>query len=153
MKFFTRYEVPPSPSIEFVEPSMTEQHFKDECDINTIVKSYQATGVLPQGNREPLFGDFAEFPTDLQASQQYFDDASQRFMELPATLRREFDNDPVKLLAFLQDDNNRARAIELGLVNAPPVQQTSASVQQTSASVKPANTGNVQSESTPVADK
>ena len=146
MEFFTRYNPPVSPSIEFTEPSMTEQHFKDECDINTIVKSYQATGVLPQGNREPLFGDFAEFPTDLQASQQYFDDASQRFMELPATLRREFDNDPVKLLAFLQDDNNRERAIALGLVNAPPVQQTNANVQ-------PADTGNVQPENTTVESK
>lgn len=143
MDFYTRYNPAVSPSVEFNEPSMTEQHFKDECDINNIVKSYQATGVLPQGNREPLFGDFAEFPTDLQASQQYFDDAAARFMELPATLRREFDNDPVKLLAFLQDDRNRDRAIQLGLVNAP--------VQSTEANVPTGNTVTVQQENTSVA--
>lgn len=143
MEFYTRYNPPASPEVEFNEPSMTEQHFKDECDINNIVKSFQATGVLPQGNREPLFGDFSEFPTDLQSSQQYFDDAAARFMELPATLRREFDNDPVKLLAFLQDENNRDRAIQLGLVNAP--------VQSTQANVSSGNTANVQQENTPVA--
>lgn len=64
-------------------------------------------------------------------------------MELPATLRREFDNDPVKLLAFLQDENNRDRAIQLGLVNAP--------VQSTQANVSSGNTANVQQENTPVA--
>lgn len=143
MEFYTRYNPPASPEVEFNEPSMTEQHFKDECDINNIVKSFQATGVLPQGNREPLFADFSEFPTDLQSSQQYFDDAAARFMELPATLRREFDNDPVKLLAFLQDENNRDRAIQLGLVNAP--------VQSTQANVSTGNTPNVQQENTPVA--
>lgn len=133
MDFYTRFNPPPQQSIKFLEPSMTEQHFKDECDINTIVSRYQETGVLPQGNREPLFGDFTEFPTDLQSSQQFFDEAHARFMELPSNLRKEFNNDPVQLLAFLHDENNRARAVELGLIAGPasasPAPQTSANVQ------------------------
>lgn len=117
MKFFTRYDnLPPKTGIEFNEPSMTEQHFKDECDINNIVKRYQETGVLPQGNREPLFGDFSAFPSDLMESQRYFDEAQARFMQLDSGLRKEFDNNPAKLLAFLQDERNYDKAVELGLI-------------------------------------
>ena len=123
MEFFTRFNPPPQHGLEFTEPSMTEQHFKDECDINNIVAQYQATGVLPQGNRDPLFGDFADFPQDLMSAQSYFDEAQARFMQLDAQLRKEFNNSPVELLAFLQDEKNRDKAVELGLIDRPPVVQ------------------------------
>lgn len=137
MDFYTKFNPPPQVGLEFTEPSMTEQHFKVECDINNIVAQYQVTGVLPQGNREPLFGDFAEFPQDLQSSQKYFDDAQARFMELPAQLRKEFDNDPVKLLQFIADGNNRERAIELGLIDKPAQVNTTVQPQETNVESKP----------------
>lgn len=139
MEFYTRFNRPPQVGLEFTEPSMTEQHFKEECDINTIVARYQETGVLPSGNREPLFGDFAEFPQDLQSSQAYFDDAHERFMQLPAQLRKEFDNDPVKLLQFIANDNNRERAIDLGLIDRPPQANSSVYSQETNVETKPEN--------------
>lgn len=120
MEFYTRYNTPPKVSIEFVKPSMTEQHFKDECDINHIVAQYQQTGVMPSGNRQPLFGDFADFPQDLQASQAFFDEAQERFMQLSSDVRKRFGNDPVQLLQFLQSDANRDEAIQLGLIERPP---------------------------------
>ena len=123
MEFFTRFSPPPQHGLEFTEPSMTEQHFKDECDINNIVAQYQATGVLPQGNREPLFGDFADFPQDLMSAQSYFDEAQARFMQLDAQLRKEFNNNPAELLAFIQNEANRDRAVELGLIDRPPTVQ------------------------------
>lgn len=134
MEFYTRFNRPPQVGLEFTEPSMTEQHFKDECDINTIVARYQETGVLPQGDRQPLFGDFAEFPQDLQSSQAYFDDAQERFMQLPASLRKEFGNDPVKLLQFIADGNNRDRAIELGLIDKPAQAESPVQPQETKVS-------------------
>lgn len=119
LPFFTRYSVPPSPAIEFIEPSLTEQHFKDECDINNIVARYEATGVMPSGTAQPLFGDFAEFPTDLLSSQKFFDDAEERFMQLPAAVRKEFNNSPLELLQALQTEGNRQRFIDLGLIERP----------------------------------
>ena len=110
MDFYTRYNTPPQVSIEFVKPSLTEQHFKDECDINNIVAQYQQTGVMPSGSREPLFGDFADFPQDLQASQAFFDEAQERFMQLSSDVRKRFGNNPVELLQFLQNDANRDQA-------------------------------------------
>lgn len=131
MKFFTRFNPPEKNGIEFTEPSMTEQHFKQECDINYIVQQYQTTGVMPQGDRQPLFGDFAEFPTDLQASMAMYDEAQDRFMQLDARLRKEFDNDPAQLLAFLHDDKNRDRAIELGLIERPAPADSTVSSERT----------------------
>ena len=101
MDFYTKFTPPPQVGLEFTEPSMTEQHFKDECDINNIVATYQQTGVLPSGDRQPLFGDFADFPQDLMSAQHYFDEAKDRFMQLDANIRKEFGNNPAMLLDFL----------------------------------------------------
>lgn len=117
MMFYTKFSPKPSIGLEFTDPSMTEQHFKDECDINNIVARFSETGVLPQGNRQPLFGDFEHFPTDLAASMAMYDEAHARFMELDASIRKQFDNDPAQLLAFLNDPNNREEAIQLGLID------------------------------------
>lgn len=130
LPFFTRFLLPPDPAIEFTEPSMTEQHFKDECDINNIVARYEATGVMPSGSAEPLFGDFEKFPTDLLSSRKFFDEAESRFMELPANVRKEFNNSPLELLAALQDSSNRQRFIDLGLI-APPIQPQETGVLKT----------------------
>lgn len=116
MKFATRYAPPPSVGLEFREPSMTEQHFRDECDINHIVAQYEATGVIPQGTRQPLFGDFADFPQDLMASQKFFDDAHERFMQLPSELRKKFGNNPANLLTWLRDPANTDDAVKYGLL-------------------------------------
>lgn len=123
MDFYTKFTPPPQVGLEFTEPSMTEQHFKDECDINNIVATYQQTGVLPSGDRQPLFGDFADFPQDLMSAQHYFDEATERFMQLDANIRKEFGNNPAMLLDFIRDEKNRDRAIELGLIERPPAVQ------------------------------
>ena len=123
MDFYTKFTPPPQVGLEFTEPSMTEQHFKDECDINNIVATYQQTGVLPSGDRQPLFGDFADFPQDLMSAQHYFDEAQDRFMQLDANIRKEFGNNPAMLLDFIRDEKNRDRAIELGLIERPPAVQ------------------------------
>ena len=39
------------------------------------------------------------------------------FDDLPAKVRREFDNDPFKFLEFVEDPENVERMAELGLVN------------------------------------
>lgn len=118
MEFATRYSPQKSVGIEFLEPSMTEQHFKDECDINNIVKQYSVTGVLPSGNRQPLFGDFVGIPQDYAEYKSVMDEAQARFMELPATVRKEFGNDPMALLQFVSNESNREKAISLGLISS-----------------------------------
>lgn len=132
MKFFTRFSPNKIKGIFFENPSLTQQQFKDECDINNIVSRANATGVIPQGSRQPLFGDFSEIPTSYLGVQEYLKNAQENFLSLPSDLRLQFDNNPASLLDFLSHDENREKAIELGLVAAPEVHSQETVVAETS---------------------
>lgn len=118
MKFNTRYNPPDSPALNFEQPSMTDRSFKDECDINHIVQRCMQTGVIPQVEGG-IYGDFADLPNDLQSSYALIEEAGNRFMTLPSDVRKEFNNDPMQLLSFLQNPANRDRAGQLGLIDLP----------------------------------
>lgn len=97
----------------------TQQNFRDECDINVIVERFGLTGELPQSLSVPQSGDFSGV-TDYHSAMNVVAAADAAFMELPGALRARFENDPGRLLAFLNDEKNRAEAVELGLVVKPP---------------------------------
>lgn len=119
MKFNTRYSPPKSPSIDFSgSPSMTQQHFKDECDINSIVSTYQRTGVLPQ-RTDALYGDFSGIPTNPIEAKVVFDEAHDKFMQLPSDFRKLLDNSPAKFLDFIGKEENKEICIKYGIFNAP----------------------------------
>ena len=71
---------------------------------------------LASPSAEPMYGDYSSV-SDFHAAQNLIAEATQTFDLLPASLRKRFDNDPAKLLAFLEDDSNREEAVKLGLVN------------------------------------
>ena len=104
--------------------SLTQQQFKDDADINTILKRFNVTGVLMAPSRQPQFGDFTG-PNDYKEALDLIHEADRSFYELPAALRDRFKNDPVEFLDFISDDNNRSEAIELGLI-PPPAAPTGA---------------------------
>lgn len=119
MKFFTRYEPPPSPSIVFHEPSMTEQYHRSEVNINDIIARYNRQGILgtPTQVREMFFGDFSSAPDRLEYELS-ISDAKEKFMALPAKTRAAFENDPYKMLQEL-DSGNLQKFIDLGMMKAP----------------------------------
>lgn len=83
--------------------SRTRQEFAPECDINTIMERYEATGVVSHVNRaEPMYLDTTIYP-DLQGAMDKFREASVAFNSLPAKVRKEFDNDPQKFIDFASD--------------------------------------------------
>lgn len=100
------------------EEDKAQQQFAEESDINTIVRRFGLTGTLPQTVRVPKYGDFTVV-TDYKTAMDAVREADSNFMELPAPLRAEFDNDPQKLLEFMGDAKNRDKAIELGLLPKP----------------------------------
>lgn len=112
---------PVYPGIEFdPEEGQTKQSFKDECDINNIMKRYNATGAITHLNmRTPEYGDFSS-PLDFQSALNTVMEGEAMFADLPSYLRDRFGNDPKQLLEFLADDANREEAIKLGIVQAPP---------------------------------
>jgi phage internal scaffolding protein len=101
------------------EENQAQQQFKEEVDINTIVERFGLTGDLPENPRMPQSGDFTGI-TDFQSAMNMVREAEEAFMEFPAHIRSEFDNDPQKMMRFLENENNRARALEMGLIVKPP---------------------------------
>ena len=106
--------------LHFPDDGLTQQNFQEETDINNIMAKFAKTGLVDHVNR--VAGSYGDFTT-VQDYQLHLDQvmaAQTAFMELPATIRRRFDNDPAHLLAFIQDPKNRDEAVSLGLINAPP---------------------------------
>ena len=75
---------------------------------------------LAMSKRAPMFGDFTDAPTSLQDAYNRILDAQVLFFELPSSVRERFGNDPMRLLTFLGDPENRREAEKLGLVNVSP---------------------------------
>lgn len=108
-------------SLAEFEKTRTQQQFKDECDINEIVRRFGLTGKLPDNVRMPEYVDY-EGVFDFQTAMNTMMDAEREFMKLPASVRRRFDNDPQQLLEFVGNGQNQAEAEALGLLRAkaPP---------------------------------
>lgn len=104
---------------EFHKPSRTKQEFKDECDINVLMKRYQKTGLFPQRPGDvPRYVSNIGMP-DYQASLEIVMRAQDEFASLNSELRKRFDNDPAKFLAFVNDPKNADELVKLGLREAP----------------------------------
>lgn len=97
------------------EPSLAQQHFKEECDINTILERFNITGMLPQSTLSPRYGDFTGIG-DYHTALNRVMAAHEEFEALPAQIRARFQNNPAQLIEFLADEKNRPEAEELGLV-------------------------------------
>ena len=110
--------------------SLAQQHMKDECDINVIVERFGVTGSLPVKAIEPSYRDFSGV-SDYHTALNKIKAAEAEFMALPAKLRARFDHDPNALLNFLENEQNRNEAIELGLIDGEPVAQPIVSAVET----------------------
>jgi phage internal scaffolding protein len=104
------------------EPSLAQQQFRDEADINTILERFGRTGELVVPVNVPKFGDYSEV-TDYHSAMNLVIEAQDSFDRLPAKIRSQFDNDPGKFVDFVMDENNRDKAVEMGLIapSAPVV--------------------------------
>lgn len=101
------------------DEGMTMQGFREECDINTIVTRFGLTGEIPGDFRMPVSGDFTGV-SDFHSAMNLVRAAEEAFMTVPADIRARFAHDPAALMAFLDDDSNRAEALKLGLLQPPP---------------------------------
>lgn len=106
------------------DPSLAQQNFKDETDINYIVRQFGLTGELPGQTISPQYGDFTGV-LDYHSAVNAVLAAQDEFMDLPAQMRARFDNDPAKLIDFLGNDENREEAIKLGLLAQKPISEPS----------------------------
>lgn len=94
---------------------VTEQAHKEACDINNIIKTYDAGLIISRvQTMEARYGDISGL--DYKQALDLVIGAKTAFTELPAKIRKEFDNNPQKYLEFMDNPDNRDKAIELGLI-------------------------------------
>lgn len=93
----------------------TQQNFKDECDINTIVNQFLKTGEMPDNIRLPQYIDY-EGVFDFQTAMNTMMEAEASFMQLPAPLRAEFQNDPQQFLEYCANPANKEDMHKRGLL-------------------------------------
>jgi len=108
-------------AIIFTEPSLAQQSFKDECDINNILRQFNVTGELPISSVQPQYGDFSGI-TDYQSALNAVMEAQDSFLALPAKIRAKFDNDPALFVEFASDEANKDEMKAMGLLREETVQ-------------------------------
>lgn len=101
-------------------PSMTQQQFKDEADINYIVSMYDSSGVMPTFHgdgqpAQPVFGDFASLPDSAQEMYNRMIEAKNNFDSLPLEVRKRFNYDPAAFLDFVDNPANLDELVAMGL--------------------------------------
>jgi len=100
----------------------TKRQFKDECDINVIMRRYAQTGTLEHvRHQEAQYADVTGH--DFQKACDVVATARTMFAELPAHVRDRFKNDPQEFLEFVHDEDNLAEARELGLLSPEAIQR------------------------------
>lgn len=108
-------------------PGLTKQSFSEECDINNIMRRFEETGQLPEMIRtDPQYGEFADMPS-FQEAQNIVIRSQEQFSALPAKVRSKFQNDPALFLDYVNNPENQAELIKMGLAterakDAQPVQ-------------------------------
>ena len=113
--YFKR-QPPPHEGIAFTEPSLTQQHFAEEVDINNLIGRYVQSGVLPE-KQGAFYADFSS-GLDYRETLEVLKSAREEFDALPAVTRAHFNNDPGALIDFVSDPNNHSRFAEFGLTEA-----------------------------------
>lgn len=103
-------------STKIKTPSLTKQVFRDECDINKIVKSFTETGqpITHLNHSEPQYGEVPS--TTYHESMNIVRDAEAAYADLPADVAEEFSS-PREFYEFTQEAANVPRMHEMGLMS------------------------------------
>jgi len=120
MKFRSAYSDVKRTPFETVGESVTQQHFEKEVDIKNIIKKHDRTGIISHVARGiAQYGDFSEV-NEYREALDIVNNANASFGELPAEIRKMFENDAGAFFEFATNPENDEKMVELGLKVAPP---------------------------------
>lgn len=103
-----------------VSERRAEQHHKQICDINHIVRRFQKTGLVDHvSSIKGSYDDFTGIGSYHECMNKLIR-AEEDFLKLPASIRKEFDNDAGVLLDEIQKPENYDKMVKLGLLNPKP---------------------------------
>lgn len=123
VEFYTRYKAPKSPVADSSKPSLTQQEFKESCDINNILAKFavqaQALGVEPSQlmpQDQGTYGDFSNLD-DFQSAQNKIAFLNDQFSNLPSDVRRKFGDDLNTFIGAISDPTRIDELGEMGVWN------------------------------------
>lgn len=118
--------------VQFISdaPSSTDQSFKNDCDINSMVKRFIKAQFGAGPNAKKMFEQWLmstsngqvdeniaiDHRIDYQDAIQHIQRADALFMDMPSDIRKRFNNDPGAFLNFAMDPKNRAELATMGLL-------------------------------------
>lgn len=120
MKIRSRYSERHPVVLHTGSESYVQQQFKDDCDIHVIVNKFRQGLPVHVMEQPPQYGDFSDVK-DFQQAQNLIARTTEFFESLPSDLRARFANSPAEFLTFINNPENEAEAIELGLLQKTPV--------------------------------
>lgn len=104
--------------VDCSEGGVTQQHFREECDINNIMAKWRKQGVLEHAkNFAGRYGDFASY-SDFTTNMNLVVAAQDAFMTLPADIRKRFFNDPAEFYDFATNPENLDEMRNMGLLQS-----------------------------------
>nr|QJB20474.1 MAG: internal scaffolding protein [Microvirus sp.] len=113
-------------TVDCSSPILTDQSYKNACDINVIMEQYAKTGLLAhQTSKEPQYLDNTLVPS-LEVAFDIVSAASEAFFSLPPDVRKLMDNDPSQMENFVSNDENAEILKKHGLIisKAEPPEST-----------------------------
>ncbi len=118
MKFQSAYGPKIKVSLDFEGgETRAKQAHRDECDINMIMAKFVKTGVMDHQQKHQESYGFAT-SIELHEALSTVAKANSMFEDLPSSIRTKFHNQPGEFLDFVQDPENTAELVELGLATA-----------------------------------
>lgn len=110
-----------SPRTRVISPKgekPAKQEFKDDADLNSIMRKFQKTGAI--AHHLKYGGSYGvATPQTLHEAMTVVSQAETMFAELPSSLRERFRNEPSRFLEFVQDETNLEEMYTLGLAERP----------------------------------
>ena len=101
----------------FSNPSLAKQHFRDECDINNIMRKFEKSGLVDHINtHQGQYGDFIGYP-EYHEAQNQIKLADEMFATIPSKIRAKFGNSPEAFLTYVQDPANEGELVKMGLAH------------------------------------
>lgn len=119
MQIRSRYALgDPVKGLEFTQPSLTQQQFKDECEIESLLKAHnlsQVMGIVNNHGQQPLYADVTDIP-DFHDAQNHVARATEYFEGLPSDVRSRFNNSLAEFLTTLNNPGAREALTEMGVL-------------------------------------
>lgn len=99
------------------QPTMTQQQYKDQVNVNKIMEKYKQTGSIAhlRNSASGVYADLSQIP-DYPTALMQVRQAQEAFEQIPSHIRMKFNNNPALLISYLKDPANYHEAVKYGLL-------------------------------------